>query len=148
MHIHNKFSNPYTKFCVLAAAVRALPATPKMSIAQESVLKKLLVLWGLGEKVQVVGFMRSFGDLSPTTVHRVLGGLKKLSMIQLIEDDVDARRRYISSTDLCKRYLALMDKIVVDANNYDQAPSSKLQAQINGFLSRMVSAKNKMNLKA
>ena len=133
--MHNKFSNPYTKFCVLAAAVRALPATPKMSISEESVLKKLLVLWGLGEKVQVVGFMRSFGDLSPTTVHRVLGGLKKLSMIQLIEDDVDARRRYISSTDLCKSYLAQMDKIVVDANNYNQAPSSKLQAQINGFLS-------------
>jgi len=126
--MNNNFSKSYIKFCSLLAALRALPTILQMSVPEELVLKKLIVLWGNGARVSVMGFMKDCGTISPTTVHRVLEKLKKSKMIALIEDEVDARRKFIHPTKLCEKYLAQMDQVVVDANNYDQASSLKPQA--------------------
>ena len=106
----NKLSDSYTKFCALVAAVRALPTTPKMTPTEEMVLNKLIVRWGNGERVSVVGFMVNCGDFSPTTVHRVVSRLKKIGLVSTIEDVQDGRSKYISPTKQCEKYLVQMGK--------------------------------------
>ena len=111
----NKLSDSYTKFCALVAAVRALPTTPKMTPTEEMVLNKLIVRWGNGERVSVVGFMENCGDFSPTTVHRVVSRLKKIGLVATVEDVQDGRRKYISPTKQCDEYMARMGRALTAA---------------------------------
>jgi len=113
----NKYATRYQSFCALTALAFEMPSVPKLSPLEVSVLNKLIVLWSIGEPVPVVGFMKTCGDISPQSVHRLIKRLKRMGMISLLEHETDGRRKSIVPTKLCHTFVAIMDSVVLSSCN-------------------------------
>ena len=113
--MNHKLKGHYSKFCELADTVRALPSLPRLTPVEEFVLNKLIILWGQEANVPVVGFMRTFKDISPTTAHRVIVRLKKIGFVSMQEHEEDGRRKFVIPTGLCEQYVAQMNSALISA---------------------------------
>jgi DNA-binding MarR family transcriptional regulator len=101
-------SQTYLRFLNLVSAIRGLPAFPALDALEERILNGLAATWATGTKVTVLEAMELTLNTSPTTVHRRLKSLRQKGLIELREDEVDSRIKYVMPTEIAKTYFDKM----------------------------------------
>ncbi|MGI9132347.1 MAG: winged helix-turn-helix transcriptional regulator [Rhodoferax sp.] len=106
---------PYLKFLSLVHAVRQLPSSPALDALEERLLSNIAVCWYEGKQVKVLEAMHTQQGVSPSTVHRRLKMLRKKGLIDLANDEIDNRIKYIVATPASKKYFASLERCLADA---------------------------------
>lgn len=119
MSKHDDQSQSYLRFVNLVSALRGLP---RLDAVEERVLDGLAATWATGATITVLQAMALAADMSPTTVHRRLKSLRKIGLIDLVEDSVDSRVKYVVATPSGKAYFAKLGQCVDKAA---RAPAGK-----------------------
>ena len=105
----------YLKFLGFAQAVRLSKAYPQLDLPEERLLDQLASSWSQGKKITVLKAMQMSPDASSPTVHRRLKTLRLKGMLELEVDEDDNRVKYITPTDLSRRYLSELGQSVLRA---------------------------------
>lgn len=110
-------SQKYLRFLNLTEAVRGLTDFPRLDALEEHLLNKLAAIWHVGQRLTVLDAMGLSDELSPTTIHRRLKSLRKKGVIQLINDDVDTRVKYVSPTPITLRHFEKLGECLDKASS-------------------------------
>lgn len=110
----NKSGEPevFLRFLSLVEAIRGLPTFPALDAVEERVFHALAAAWGQGKTVTVLDAMAIVPEISPSTVHRRLKGLRTKGLIQMREDSIDGRMRHIEPTKAARTYFSKLGRCV------------------------------------
>jgi DNA-binding transcriptional regulator YhcF (GntR family) len=107
-----QLSQTYLRFANLANAIRDLPS---LDAVEERVLRALAGAWATGQRLPVLQAVELTPDASPATVHRRLKSLRAKGMVEIREDQQDARVKYVVPTAETERYFAELGKCLAAA---------------------------------
>jgi len=110
MTTHHKAAAAYLKFLNLVQAIRSQPSFPFIDPVEEKLLNLFAAAWHEGKPLTVVAAMGMLEGISPSTVHRRLAGLKEKGLVELEQDGLDSRIKYIVSTPTADAYFAQLGK--------------------------------------
>lgn len=102
----NESSQTYLRFLNLVNAIRGLPSFPALDAMEERVLGGLANIWATGGRVTVIEAMKLLPDVSASTVHRRLKGLRQKGLVELQVDEADSRVRCVLPTKTAMAYFA------------------------------------------
>ncbi len=95
----------YLRFLNIIRASNVNKNFPNLDPAEARLLDAFADLWFNNKRVTVSTAMHLMDtEMSPATVHRRIQGLRKKGMLELDNDDLDSRIRYVVATDLAKQY--------------------------------------------
>ena len=107
-----QLSQTYLRFANLANAIRGLPT---LDAVEERVLRALAGAWATGQRLPVLQVVEITPDTSSATVHRRLKSLREKGLLELREDEEDARIKYVVPTAETERYFAALGKCLTAA---------------------------------
>ena len=99
----NDQSQTYLRCLSLVSAIRELP---RLDAFEERVLNGLAATWATGASITVLQAKVLTPDTSPTTMQRRLKLLRKLGLIDQLEDQQNTRIKYVVATASGKAYFA------------------------------------------
>lgn len=102
----------FLRFLSLVDAIRGLPSFPALDAVEERVFHGLAAAWAQGKKVTVLDAMAILPEISPSTAHRRLKGLRAKGLIQMREDGVDGRMRHVEPTKAAMSYFSKLGRCI------------------------------------
>jgi DNA-binding MarR family transcriptional regulator len=94
----------YVKFLRLVHEVRVSHDFTKLSPIEERLLNLLAAAWEQDRKITVQQAMQFDTEISHSTSHRLLKGLRLKNFISLLLDEGDNRVKYVMPTDKANDY--------------------------------------------
>lgn len=105
----------YVKFLRLVQEVRTSQDFTKLSPIEERLLNLLADAWSQDQKITVQQAMQFDTEISHSTSHRLLKGLRLKSFITLLIDEDDNRVKYVTPTDKASDYFKALGTCLVRA---------------------------------
>ncbi len=102
----------YINFLQQVKQVHASNEFIKLSPIEERLLNILASAWAADQKITVLRAIQSDTEVSQSTSHRLLKGLRTKKFISLVLDEKDNRIKYVEPTKNVNDYLAALGKCV------------------------------------
>ncbi len=102
----------YINFLQQVKQVHASNEFIKLSPIEERLLNILATAWAADQKITVLRAIQSDPEVSQSTSHRLLKGLRVKKFISLVLDEDDNRIKYVEPTKSVNDYLAALGKCV------------------------------------
>ena len=94
----SNFKDVYTRFINLAVANEKLLAIPTIEPIERKILHLLVTYWENKQPITVVETMSITDEISTSTVFRYLKKLRQKGYVELVQDEVDNRIKYVTAT--------------------------------------------------
>jgi len=111
----SNFKDVYTRFINLAVANEKLLAIPTIEPIERKILHLLVTYWERKQPITVVETMSITDDISTSTVFRYLKKLRQKGYVELVQDEIDNRIKYVTPTKQTDQYFAQLGKLMVEA---------------------------------
>jgi DNA-binding MarR family transcriptional regulator len=98
----------YLRFLQLAQAIDGHPDLPQLDANERALLEALALDWHNGTPMTVMQAMALKHLGSPATLHRRISRLRKLGMIEPLEDEHDTRIKRLMLTATARSYFEQM----------------------------------------
>jgi DNA-binding MarR family transcriptional regulator len=105
----------YVNYLQQVNQVHASKEFIKLSPIEERLLNILAIAWAADKKLTVLGAIQSDTEVSPSTSHRLLKGLRAKKFISLVLDENDNRVKYVKPTHNASHYLKTLGKCLNQA---------------------------------
>jgi len=112
---NTNYSKSYLQFLTLLKTARGLPGFADLDPREERLLNLLATVWHANEQITVLQAMGICADMSSTTAHRRLKSLRVKGVINLVNDEIDARIKYVMPTNRAFQYFAQNGRCMEEA---------------------------------
>ncbi len=104
---------PYIRFLNLAKALEEMPKFPYLDAVETGLLNSCAIAWYEGKKLATMEVLEAMPEISQRTKHARLKQLSDKGMVQVEQDDYDARIKYVVPTPLAQKYYETLGKFLV-----------------------------------
>jgi DNA-binding MarR family transcriptional regulator len=111
----------YINFLQQVKEVQASNEFMKLSLIEERLLNLLATSWAVDQKITVLKALQINTEVSQSTSHRLLKGLRVKKFITLVMDEDDNRIKYVEPSDKANDYLKALGTCLYQARERQTA---------------------------